>query len=96
MEAHKLRSVMYGLAVVVPVIMLLQNLVLGATDECVYSGIINLGDSNSDTGGLSAAFGQAQSPHGESFFHAPAGRYCDGRLVVDFIGTLLLLLLFNL
>ena len=63
MEAHKLRRVMYGLAVVVPVIMLLQNLVLGATDECVYSGIINLGDSNSDTGGLSAAFGILDKPH---------------------------------
>ena len=63
MEAHKLRRVMYGLAVVVPVIMLLQNLVLGATDECVYSGIINLGDTNSDTGGLSAAFGILDKPH---------------------------------
>ncbi|GJX14922.1 GDSL esterase/lipase-like protein [Tanacetum coccineum] len=37
----------------------------------------NFGDSNSDTGGLSAAFGQAGPPHGESFFHGPAGRYCD-------------------
>ncbi|XP_023883879.1 GDSL esterase/lipase At3g26430 [Quercus suber] len=85
MEAHKLRSVMYRLAVVVAVIMLLQNPVLGATDECVYSGIINLGDSNSDTGGLSAAFGQAPYPHGETFFHAPVGRLCDGRLIIDFI-----------
>ncbi|KAI7749249.1 hypothetical protein M8C21_030893, partial [Ambrosia artemisiifolia] len=47
--------------------------------------IFNFGDSNSDTGGLSAAFGQAGPPHGESFFHGPAGRYCDGRLVIDFI-----------
>nr|GEV92726.1 GDSL esterase/lipase At3g26430-like [Tanacetum cinerariifolium] len=31
------------------------------------------------------AFGQAGPPHGESFFHGPAGRYCDGRLVIDFI-----------
>ena len=84
---------MYGLAVVVPVIMLLQNLVLGATDECVYSGIINLGDSNSDTGGLSATFGRAPYPHGETFFHAPVGRLCDGRLIIDFIGFLFLFLL---
>ncbi|KAI5352254.1 hypothetical protein L3X38_005145 [Prunus dulcis] len=47
--------------------------------------IFNFGDSNSDTGGLSAVFGQARSPHGESYFHGPAGRYCDGRLVIDFI-----------
>ena len=94
MEPHSLRLVVYGLAVVVAsAILLLQNPVVASTHECDFGGIFNFGDSNSDTGGLSAAFGQAQSPHGESFFHAPAGRYCDGRLVVYFIGTLLLLLL---
>lgn len=95
MEPHGLRLVMYGLAVVVAsAILLLQNpVVASTTHECDFGGIFNFGDSNSDTGGLSAAFGQAQSPHGESFFHGPAGRYCDGRLVVDFIGTPLLLLL---
>lgn len=52
---------------------------------CEFPAIFNFGDSNSDTGGLSAAFGQAGPPHGETFFHSPAGRYCDGRLVIDFI-----------
>ncbi|XP_071926334.1 GDSL esterase/lipase At3g26430-like [Coffea arabica] len=52
---------------------------------CEFPAIFNFGDSNSDTGGLSAAFGQAGPPHGESFFHGPAGRYCDGRLIIDFI-----------
>ncbi|XP_075638250.1 GDSL esterase/lipase At3g26430-like [Castanea sativa] len=86
MELHSLRLVMYGLLVVVAsAILLLQNPVVASTHECDFGGIFNFGDSNSDTGGLSAAFGQAQSPHGESFFHGPAGRYCDGRLVVDFI-----------
>ncbi|OAY34456.1 alpha-L-fucosidase 3 [Manihot esculenta] len=56
-----------------------------ATSPCHFPAIFNFGDSNSDTGGLSAAFGQAGPPHGESFFHHPAGRYCDGRLIVDFI-----------
>ncbi|XP_058195892.1 GDSL esterase/lipase At3g26430 isoform X1 [Rhododendron vialii] len=55
------------------------------TATCDFPAIFNFGDSNSDTGGLSAAFGQAGPPHGESYFHRPAGRYCDGRLVVDFI-----------
>ncbi|PON64263.1 Lipase [Parasponia andersonii] len=55
------------------------------TSPCKFPAIFNFGDSNSDTGGLSAVFGQAGPPHGESFFHKPAGRYCDGRLVVDFI-----------
>ncbi|KAJ4975062.1 hypothetical protein NE237_008236 [Protea cynaroides] len=31
------------------------------------------------------AFGQAPPPNGETYFHAPAGRYSDGRLVIDFI-----------
>ncbi|CAN1834962.1 GDSL esterase/lipase At3g26430 [Linum perenne] len=52
---------------------------------CDFPAIFNFGDSNSDTGGLSAAFGQAGSPAGETFFHHPAGRYSDGRLVIDFI-----------
>ena len=54
--------------------------------QCHFPAIFNFGDSNSDTGGLSAAFGQAGPPHGSSFFGSPAGRYCDGRLVIDFIG----------
>jgi hypothetical protein len=75
----------FGLALALA---LLQNPVQSSTDvPCDFPAIFNFGDSNSDTGGLSAAFGQASSPHGESFFHGPAGRYCDGRLVIDFIGT---------
>ncbi|KAJ0972914.1 hypothetical protein J5N97_020873 [Dioscorea zingiberensis] len=45
----------------------------------------SLGDSNSDTGGFSAAFGPLTSPFGETFFHEPAGRFSDGRLIIDFI-----------
>ncbi|KAL8111736.1 hypothetical protein AgCh_019448 [Apium graveolens] len=63
---------------------LLPNLIL-CWNHCDFPAIFNFGDSNSDTGGLSAAFGQAPPPHGETFFHAPAGRYSDGRLVIDFI-----------
>ena len=87
MEPHCLRLVIFVLAIVS--VRLLQNPVVASTEECDFPAIFNFGDSNSDTGGLSAAFGQAGPPHGESYFHAPAGRYCDGRLVVDFIGTLL-------
>ncbi|GER25356.1 GDSL esterase/lipase [Striga asiatica] len=52
---------------------------------CDFPAIFNFGDSNSDTGGLSAAFGQAPPPNGESFFRGPAGRYSDGRLIIDFM-----------
>ncbi|KAK4282060.1 hypothetical protein QN277_013481 [Acacia crassicarpa] len=62
-----------------------MSLLSDASSDCDFPAIFNFGDSNSDTGGLSAAFGQAGPPHGESFFHHPAGRYCDGRLVIDFI-----------
>ncbi|XP_020547403.1 LOW QUALITY PROTEIN: GDSL esterase/lipase At3g26430 [Sesamum indicum] len=54
-------------------------------DNCNFPAIFNFGDSNSDTGGLSAAFGQAPPPNGETFFDAPAGRFCDGRLLIDLI-----------
>ncbi|XP_042415615.1 GDSL esterase/lipase ACHE-like [Zingiber officinale] len=56
-----------------------------SASPCAFPAVFNFGDSNSDTGGLSAAFGAAPPPHGETFFRAPAGRYCDGRLIVDFI-----------
>ncbi|ESQ32842.1 hypothetical protein EUTSA_v10004667mg [Eutrema salsugineum] len=52
---------------------------------CGFPAIFNFGDSNSDTGGLSAAFGQAPYPNGQTFFHSPSGRFSDGRLIVDFI-----------
>ncbi|KAF5940055.1 hypothetical protein HYC85_021222 [Camellia sinensis] len=66
---------------------LVSNSVFGktTTTHCEFPAVFNFGDSNSDTGGLSAAFGQAPPPHGETYFHAPAGRYCDGRLVIDFL-----------
>ena len=65
---------------------LTPSLVL-ARKPCHFPAIFNFGDSNSDTGGLSAAFGQAPPPNGLSYFGGPAGRYADGRLVIDFIGT---------
>ncbi|KAG6508090.1 GDSL esterase/lipase At3g26430-like [Zingiber officinale] len=61
--------------------------VAASSDSCHFPAIFNFGDSNSDTGGLSAAFGAAPPPHGESFFGKPASRYCDGRLLIDFIAS---------
>ncbi|CAM8992278.1 unnamed protein product [Rhodiola kirilowii] len=53
--------------------------------ECSFPAIYNFGDSNSDTGAISAAFLPIPAPYGELFFKKPAGRDCDGRLVIDFI-----------
>ncbi|KAJ6809388.1 GDSL esterase/lipase-like [Iris pallida] len=63
----------------------------GSLAPCRFPAIFNFGDSNSDTGGLSAAFGAAPPPNGETFFGVPAGRYSDGRLVIDFIAESLAL-----
>ncbi|KAM3406505.1 hypothetical protein ACQJBY_000545 [Aegilops geniculata] len=48
--------------------------------------VFNFGDSNSDTGGMAAAKGwRIAPPEGRAFFHHPTGRFCDGRLVIDFL-----------
>ncbi|KAE9605853.1 putative alpha-L-fucosidase [Lupinus albus] len=56
-----------------------------ATKVCNFPAIFNFGASNSDTGGFAASFGVVTSPYGETFFHKPAGRFSDGRIILDFI-----------
>mgnify|MGYP000002201988 CR=1 FL=1 len=53
---------------------------------CPFTAIFNFGDSNSDTGGFVAAFPSLSRPNGETTFNEPAGRFSDGRLIIDFIG----------
>ncbi|KAK4783825.1 hypothetical protein SAY86_018193 [Trapa natans] len=75
------------------ILLLCSTIVIGspppasALAPCDFPAIFNFGDSNSDTGGLSAVYGQAPPPSGETFFGHPAGRYSDGRLVIDFIAA---------
>ncbi|KAL0392664.1 UNVERIFIED_CONTAM: GDSL esterase/lipase [Sesamum radiatum] len=52
---------------------------------CRFSAIYNFGDSNSDSGSVSATFGRLSPPYGQTFFGKPSGRYSDGRLIIDFI-----------
>ncbi|KAK8998835.1 hypothetical protein V6N11_070019 [Hibiscus sabdariffa] len=52
--------------------------------NCYFPAIYNFGASNSDTGGLAAAFIQFKPPNGITYFGKPAGRMCDGRLIIDF------------
>lgn len=56
--------------------------------QCEFPAVYNFGDSNSDTGGISAAFEPIRAPYGVPYFHKPAGRDCDGRLIIDFVGKL--------
>ncbi|XP_050271009.1 GDSL esterase/lipase At5g14450-like [Quercus robur] len=58
---------------------------LQGSAPCVFPAIYNFGDSNSDTGGISAAFEPIPAPYGDAFFHKPAGRDSDGRVLIDFI-----------
>ncbi|XP_023889376.2 esterase [Quercus suber] len=60
------------------------NPVLGLKN-CNFPAIFNFGDSNSDTGGLSASLRTTPPPYGETYFHKPAGRASDGRLMIDFM-----------
>ncbi|KDP23549.1 hypothetical protein JCGZ_23382 [Jatropha curcas] len=53
-----------------------------------YPAVFNFGDSNSDTGDLVAGLGiLLESPNGQFYFKTPSGRFCDGRLIVDFLST---------
>uniref|UniRef100_A0A1J3F219 GDSL esterase/lipase n=1 Tax=Noccaea caerulescens TaxID=107243 RepID=A0A1J3F219_NOCCA len=53
--------------------------------SCNFPAIYNFGDSNSDTGAISAAIGEVPPPNGVAFFGRSAGRHSDGRLIIDFI-----------
>ncbi|KAK8942416.1 GDSL esterase/lipase [Platanthera zijinensis] len=51
-----------------------------------YPAIFNFGDSNSDTGELVAGLAEIlDPPYGQTYFLRPAGRFCDGRLILDFL-----------
>ncbi|CAA0833594.1 GDSL esterase/lipase [Striga hermonthica] len=54
--------------------------------DCRYPAVFNFGDSNSDTGNLVAGTGQTLNlPNGQTHFNRSSGRFCDGRLIVDFL-----------
>ncbi|KAJ4700680.1 GDSL esterase/lipase [Melia azedarach] len=56
-----------------------------ASKTCDFPAIFNFGASSSDTGGFAAAFTPPNYPYGRTYFHMPAGRFSDGRLIIDFI-----------
>lgn len=59
-----------------------------------YPAVFNFGDSNSDTGDLLAAgIGDIlDPPYGQTYFRKPSGRFCDGRLIIDFLSKHILLI----
>lgn len=53
-----------------------------------FPAVFNFGDSNSDTGGLAAGVAfPVGPPNGQTYFHEPSGRFCDGRVVIDFLSN---------
>ena len=53
-----------------------------------YPAVFNFGDSNSDTGGLVAGLADhLDPPYGQIYFQKPSGRFCDGRLIIDFLSN---------
>ncbi|KAH9324706.1 hypothetical protein KI387_004884, partial [Taxus chinensis] len=80
-------SVAALISVIVFALAVFCNCVTEESKNCHFRTIFNFGDSNSDTGGLvAAAYGlDSVPPYGETFFKKPAGRFCDGRLVIDFL-----------
>ncbi|KAK9673360.1 hypothetical protein RND81_12G162500 [Saponaria officinalis] len=72
---------------VIFVVVLVVQVVGSVNGKCDGAPIIfNFGDSNSDTGGLSAGLGyQINPPNGRTFFWRSTGRLSDGRLIIDFL-----------
>lgn len=59
---------------------------------CCYKRLFSLGDSITDAGNLAIVAPNISAmafPYGKTFFHRPNGRFCDGRLIVDFIAEAL-------
>ncbi|CAF1835383.1 unnamed protein product [Brassica oleracea] len=51
-----------------------------------YLSVFNFGDSNSDTGDLVAGLGvHLDLPNGQNYFKISSQRFCDGRLVIDYL-----------
>lgn len=56
-----------------------------------YPAVFNFGDSNSDTGELTTGLGfELPLPYGQTYLKTSStGRFCDGRLIVDFLSKFL-------
>ncbi|CAA3029831.1 GDSL esterase/lipase At1g54790-like isoform X2 [Olea europaea var. sylvestris] len=66
--------------------LLLICLPLSNSIDFNYPAVFNFGDSNSDTGNLVAGMAeQLDPPNGQIYFQKPSGRFCDGRLIIDFL-----------
>lgn len=68
--------------------------------NCSFSAVYSFGDSLTDNGNAIAALPEQfidseSNPNGVNFPHHAADRYCDGRLLVDYIGEFRVLVLIH-
>ncbi|CAL5328433.1 unnamed protein product [Camellia sinensis] len=75
----------FGISITIVLSVNVSAMDVTSFQPCNFSTIYNFGDSNSDTGTLSAAFYPIPPPNGQTFFKMPVGRVSDGRLIIDFI-----------
>ncbi|MFQ6641865.1 hypothetical protein Gotur_015346 [Gossypium turneri] len=77
-------------------IVIISSIVNSPVNGC-FTSIFSFGDSLTDTGNLlelsisesTKPPHSAFLPYGCTFFHRPTGRFCDGRLVIDFLAEAL-------
>lgn len=85
--ARRLASSHIIIIVIVIVVLFLHTacVAMAAVDfNC--PAVFNFGDSNSDTGArIAAGLESIGLPYGQTYFRRPAGRFCDGRLIIDFL-----------
>jgi phospholipase/lecithinase/hemolysin len=62
-------------------------------EPACYTRVFSFGDSLADTGNYGFVYGSdarepaLRLPYGETYFGNATGRFSNGRLVIDFIGT---------
>ncbi|PKI33135.1 hypothetical protein CRG98_046454 [Punica granatum] len=85
-KSLRISSVSFHISSLWYVLLLCLCVLPGARTRCERKPVIfNFGDSNSDTGGFSAALGVTfKLPFGRAFLREQNGRISDGRLMIDF------------
>ncbi|TKW15677.1 hypothetical protein SEVIR_5G253200v4 [Setaria viridis] len=82
-----------GARLLFPVVVVAAAALAGAAPaSACYTRLFSFGDSLADTGNYRFVCGDDSDPvlrlpYGETFFHRATGRFSNGRIVLDFIGT---------